>query len=165
MAVRLVLVLPDTMLSRPAAAIGQVDQAALALASDLVDTMRASPACVGLAAPQIGVGLRAMAAEVTGHPKARSCHGLTVLFDPVLVLAEKPLRGREGCLSVPDLTADVVRPTRVVVRALGVDGQAVDMEADAFEARVLLHELDHLDGTVILDRASPGRIFPRRVYR
>ncbi len=165
MTIRPVLRLPDPRLSRPATAVGKIDEAALALATDLLDTMRASPACVGLAAPQIGVGVRAMVADVTGHPKARSCHGLIVLFDPILSSGEDPVGGREGCMSVPDLTADVVRQTRVVVTGLGVDGQTVEIEADSFEARVLLHELDHLDGVVIVDRASPGRVFPRRTYR
>lgn len=165
MATRPVLRLPDVRLSCPAAAVGKVDEAALALVADLLDTMRASPACVGLAAPQIGVGVRAVVADVTGHPKAGSCHGPIVLFDPVLVSAEDPVSGREGCMSVPDLTADVVRHTTVVVTGLGQDGQSMKIEADTFEARVLLHELDHLDGVVILDRASPGRVFPRRTYR
>lgn len=165
MATRPVLRLPDPRLSRPAMAVGQVDNTALALATDLLDTMRASPACVGLAAPQVGVSLRAMVADVTGHPKASSCHGPMVLFDPIVVSGEGPVGGREGCMSVPDLTADVVRQTRVVVIGMGIEGQTLEIEADGFEARVLLHELDHLDGVVILDRASPGRVFPRRTYR
>lgn len=165
MAIRPVLRLPDPGLTTVAVRVGTVDATAMTLATDLLDTMRASPACVGLAAPQIGVGLRVMVADVTGHPKAGSCDGTVVLFDPVLAFGQEPVAGREGCLSVPDLTAEVVRPTKVVVTGLGLDGEPVKVEADGFEARVLLHELDHLDGLVILDRASPGRVFPRRVYR
>src|SRR5918995_3380288 len=154
MGVRPVLALPDPFLQRPSAKVGPVDAEALALAADLVDTMRASPACVGLAAPQIGVGLRAFAVDVTGHRKARSCAGELVLFDPVLVSATKPVLGREGCLSIPDLTGDVARATEVVVRGVGVDGSERIIEADAFEARALLHELDHLDGLLFLDRVA-----------
>ena len=166
MAVRPVLALPDPFLQRPSAEVGTVDAGALELAADLVDTMRARPACVGLAAPQIGVGRRAFAIDVTGHRKARSCAGELVLFDPVLVSAATPELAREGCLSIPDLTGDVARATRVVVRGLGVDGAERVVEADAFEARALLHELDHLDGFLFLDRvASAHAVYRRKVYR
>lgn len=166
MAVRSVLVLPDPFLQRPSAPFGRVGDGAVALAVDLVDTMRARPACVGLAAPQIGVGLRAFVVDVTGHRKARSCAGELVLFDPELVSAHAPIVAREGCLSVPDLTGDVARPSSVVVRGIGVDGRERVVEADAFEARALLHELDHLDGFLFLDRvASPRSLFQRKVYR
>jgi peptide deformylase len=166
MAVRPVLALPDPFLQCPSAAVGPVDEAALALADDLVDTMRARAACVGLAAPQIGVGRRAFVVDVTGHPKARSCHGELVLFDPVLVSAAAPEVAREGCLSIPDLTGDVARATEVVIRGTGIDGQERVVRADAFEARALLHELDHIDGFLFLDRvASPHSIYRRKVYR
>jgi peptide deformylase len=166
MAVRPVLALPDPFLQRPSVRVSTVDAEALALATDLVDTMRARPACVGLAAPQIGVGLRAFAVDVTGHRKARSCHGELVLFDPELVSAAAPAVAREGCLSIPDLTGDVARATEVVVRGIGVDGAARVIEADAFEARALLHELDHLDGLLFLDRvASAHSVYRRKVYR
>ncbi len=166
MAVRPVLALPDPFLQQPAAKVGRVDAAALALAADLLDTMRARPACVGLAAPQIGVGLRAFAIDVTGHRKARSCAGELVLFDPELLSAAAPVLGREGCLSIPDLTGDVARATQVTVRGVGVDGGERIVEADAFEARALLHELDHLDGFLFLDRvASAHSVYRRKVYR
>jgi len=128
--------------------------------------MRARPACVGLAAPQIGVGLRAFVVDVTGHRKARSCHGELVLFDPELLSSSAPAIAREGCLSIPDLTGDVARATQVVVAGTGADGARVVVEADAFEARALLHELDHLDGLLFLDRvSSPHSVFRRKVYR
>jgi peptide deformylase len=163
---RRVLSIPDPVLSTPAAPVGRIDDTARALARDLVDTMRASPACVGIAAPQIGVGLRAFAVDVTGHKKARSCHGELVLFDPEVLMAVEPVVAREGCMSVPDLTGDVPRATRVTVAGLGVDGERVVLRVDAFEARAVLHEIDHLDGLVFLDRAAgPHAVFPRKVYR
>jgi peptide deformylase len=166
MGVRPVLALPDPFLQRPSAEVGPVDDGARALATDLLDTMRARPACVGLAAPQIGVGLRAFVVDVSGHRKARSCHGELVLFDPELVSAEAPEVAREGCLSIPDLTGDVARATRVVVRGTGLDGFERVVDADAFEARALLHELDHLDGLLFLDRvASAHAVYRRKVYR
>ena len=166
MAVRPVLRLPEPVLSQPAQPVGVVDDAARALAVDLVDTMRASPACVGIAAPQIGVGRRAFVVDVSGHKKAPTSHGEVVLFDPEVLLAHGPVVGREGCMSVPDLTGDVARPTRLVVRGAGIDGAEVVLQVEGFEARAFQHELDHLDGLLFLDRvASSSAVFPRKVYR
>jgi peptide deformylase len=165
-AVRPVVELPARVLQEPTAAIEEIDGDVRALLDDLVETMRASPACVGLAANQIGVGRRACVVDVTGHNKARSQHGLLVLVNPVVVDAGATEIAREGCMSVPDLTGDVARPSVVVVRALDRDGAEITIEADAFEARALLHEIDHLDGRVFLDRvASHAAVFRRRVYR
>jgi peptide deformylase len=166
MAVRPVLVLPHPVLSTPAEPVGTVDAAAAALARDLVETMRASPACVGLAAPQIGVSRRAFAVDVSGHRKARSCHGLFVLFDPVILDHSGPESAREGCMSVPDLTGDVIRAARLTVAGLTPEGEHLELEVDAFEARAVQHELDHLDGLLFLDRVpGPHSVFPRKVYR
>ncbi len=143
-----------------------IDDEARALAVDLLDTMRASPACVGLAAPQIGVGLRAFSMDVTGHRKARSCHGEVVLFNPEVIVAYRPVTAREGCMSVPDLTGDVARATEVVVRGLATDGTERIIQADAFEARAVLHEIDHLDGITFLDRVvDHDAVFRRKIYR
>lgn len=166
MSIRSVLQIPASVLVSPAAPVGRVDDAARALAQDLLDTMAASPACVGLAAPQIGVGLRAFAVDVTGHRKARSCHGAFVLFDPTVVVEGPAEVAREGCMSVPDLTGDVARATQLTVSGIGPDGEPCSLCVDAFEARAVLHELDHLDGLVFLDRvAGPHALFPRKVYR
>ena len=166
MAVRAVVRIPDPVLSTPSAPVGRIDDAARGLAEDLLDTMRASPACVGLAAPQIGVGLRAFALDVSGHKKARSCHGELVLFDPEILAADAPEPAREGCMSVPDLTGDVARATRLTVAGTSPSGERTVLEVDAFEARAVLHEIDHLDGLVFLDRvAGPHAVFARKVYR
>jgi peptide deformylase len=166
MAVRPVLVLPHRVLSAVAAPVGRVDYEARALAEDLLDTMRASPACVGLAAPQIGLSLRAFVVDVTGHRKARSCHGPFVLFDPAITASEDPEVAREGCMSVPDLTGDVARARRLTVVGTGIDGERLTLEVDAFEARAVQHEFDHLDGLLFLDRvAGSHALFERKVYR
>jgi peptide deformylase len=166
MAVRPVLRLPDPVLRAKCRPIGKLDDHSRALMVDLVDTMRASPACVGLAANQIGTDVRALAVDVTGHPKARSCHGLIVLGNPQILDAGPLVVAREGCMSVPDLTGDVPRAGRLVVAGLTGDGARVVLEVDAFEARALLHEIDHLDGHVFLDRVvAPSAVFARKVYR
>jgi peptide deformylase len=136
------------------------------VAADLVDTMRSHPHCVGLAAPQIGALVRLVAVDVTGHPKAESCHGLLVLANPAIARTEGDELGREGCLSVPDLTANVRRATLVEVEAVTAAGKPVSLTANGFEARVLQHELDHLDGILFLDRvASKQDLFRRQSYR
>ena len=166
MPVRPVLTLPHDTLVTAAHPVGTIDARARALAVDLMDTMIASPGCVGLAAPQIGIDLRAFVVDVTGHRSARSCHGTLVLFDPVVEAASDPEAAREGCMSVPDLTGNVARATRVTVSGTDPDGRRRRLEVDAFEARAVLHEMDHLDGLVFLDRvAGPHHVFPRRVYQ
>jgi len=165
--VRPVVRLPDHVLKRVADPVAGIGPEEKALAADLLDTMFASPSCVGVAAPQIGVSLRAFSVDVSGHRKADSCHGPFVLFNPVLVLSRHQELAREGCLSVPDLTGNVARATEVVVRGLTPDGTIRVIEANAFEARALLHELDHLDGLLFLDRVGSlsTDVFRRKRYR
>ncbi|GAC1590549.1 MAG: peptide deformylase [Acidimicrobiales bacterium] len=166
MPVRPVLRLPEPVLTSPALPVAGISDEERSLAADLVDTMRSSPACVGLAAPQIGVGVRAFVVDVTGHRKARSCHGEFVLFNPEVLFAHAPVAAREGCMSVPDLTGDVARATRLVVRGLDPQGNERVIEVDAFEARAVLHEIDHLDGLTFLDRlVAHDAVFRRKVYR
>ena len=167
MPARPVVRLPDPVLKRVADPVTEIGPEEKALAADLLDTMFASPSCVGVAAPQIGVSTRAFSVDVTGHKKADSCHGAFVLFNPVLVLARHQELAREGCLSVPDLTGNVARATEVVVRGLTPEGNTRVMEANAFEARALLHELDHLDGMLFLDRVGSMStdVFRRKRYK
>ncbi|MGH9036776.1 MAG: peptide deformylase [Acidimicrobiia bacterium] len=167
MPVRPVVRLPAPVLKRVADPVKDIGPDELALAADLLDTMAASPRCVGVAAPQVGASVRAFCVDVTGHRKADSCHGAFVLFNPVLVLARHLELAREGCLSVPDLTGDVARATEVVVRGLTPEGHTRVIEANAFEARALQHELDHLDGMLFLDRVGSVAtdVFRRKRYK
>ena len=165
MTVLAVVRLPEPVLKRRAVEVGALTGDVRRLCVDLVQTMRASRACVGLAAPQVGVGLRVFCVDVTGHRKARSCHGEVVLIDPEVVAAGPAAIGREGCMSVPDLTGDVGRATELVVRGMTPEGHERVLQVDAFEARAFQHEIDHLDGLLFLDRVSGGRLFPRKVYR
>jgi peptide deformylase len=165
--VRPVVRLPDPVLKRLADPVTEIGPEEKALAADLLDTMFAAPSCVGVAAPQIGVSIRAFSVDVSGHKKADSCHGPFVLFNPVLILARHLELAREGCLSVPDLTGNVARATEVVVAGLTPEGTTRVIEANAFEARALLHELDHLDGKLFLDRVGSlsSDVFRRKRYR
>ena len=151
------------------AAAGEVDPTAadvVQLAADLVATMRVSPGCVGLAAPQVGVGVKVFCVDVAAHPKRRAHHGTFVLCNAEVVESSRNERAREGCMSVPDFTGDVKRASRVVVRGrLPGTGEAVEVVAEAFEARALQHEIDHCDGLLFLDRvAGAHAIHPRKTY-
>jgi peptide deformylase len=152
------------VLKRVARALGSGErELAARVAADLVDTMRAHPRCVGVAAPQIGEGVRVCVVDCSEHPKAVDPHGLLVLVNPVVAAAEGEEVAREGCLSIPDLTANVRRAVSVVVEAVDPAGEPVRVEASGFEARALQHEIDHLDGLLFLDRViSAADVFSRK---
>jgi peptide deformylase len=137
------------------------------VAEDLLETMRAHPGCVGLAAPQLGELVRMIVVDVTGHRKTTSCHGLMILLNPVLVSSSGAEVAREGCLSIPQLTANVRRATEIVLEASTPAGEALEITTEGFEARCLLHELDHLDGILFLDRVDSltTDVFRRKSYR
>jgi peptide deformylase len=166
-AVRPVVTAPNPVLGRVGAEVNATAPDMVRLAADLVATMRASPGCVGLAAPQVGVGAQMFALDVTGHPKAQTVHGEVVLCNAKAVEASRWRPGREGCMSLPDLTGDVRRPTRLVVEGiLAGTGERVRLETDGFEARAVQHEIDHCAGLLFLDRvAGAHAVYPRRVYR
>ncbi len=136
------------------------------LAADLVATMRVSPGCVGLAAPQVGAGVKVFCVDVSEHPKTRDHHGTFVLCNAEVVTGSRNEKAREGCMSVPDFTGDVKRPSRLVVRGqLPGTGETVEIEAVAFEARALQHEIDHCDGLLFLDRAAGAHaVYARKTY-
>jgi peptide deformylase len=123
------------------------------LIDDMIETMHEYDG-VGLAAPQVHVGLRVAVLEVPASDnRAREPVPLLVLVNPRLIaLGEERVSGWEGCLSVPDLRGLVPRHLRVRVQALDREAAAIDLEAQGFFARVLQHECDHLDGRVYLDR-------------
>jgi peptide deformylase len=161
-----VVTAPATVLSGVGAGVDPTDPAISRLAADLVATMRISPGCVGLAAPQVGVSAQVFVVDVTQHPKASTVHGTFVLCNARIVEASRWRAGREGCMSVPDLTGDVKRASRVVVEAeLPGTGEAVRLTTDAFEARALQHEIDHCAGKLFLDRvAGAHAIYQRKNY-
>ncbi|WP_121255758.1 peptide deformylase [Nocardioides ferulae] len=157
---------PATVLSSKGEDVDPTSAEAVQLAADLVATMRVSPGCVGLAAPQVGVGARMFCVDVSEHPKTRDHHGTFVLCNAEVVEASRNEKAREGCMSVPDFTGDVKRATRLVVRGqLPGTGEEVTVRANAFEARCLQHEIDHCEGLLFLDRAAGAHaIYPRKTY-
>ncbi len=162
-----VLRLPDPRLTARAEEVDPTHPEVVALARLLTLTMRASPACVGLAATQIGEPLHVFCMDVTGHKAARSCAGLVVLANARILARRGEVHLREGCMSVPHLTGNVTRAAEVDVQ--GVEphtGRLVSLTADGIEARCLQHELDHLDGLVFVDRVKDrtADLFPRKHY-
>ncbi len=157
---------PDPVLSISSPSVDPADLDVVQLCADLVATMQVSPGCVGLAAPQVGVAVRAFCVDVSEHPKARTKHGLIVLINAEIVESSRNEKGREGCMSVPDLTGDVRRATKITVSGqLPVTGELVEISTDAFEARALQHEIDHCAGLLFLDRvAGAHAVHARKVY-
>lgn len=164
MAVRPVLVYPHPFLKQkiqetsPDTVIDDVFQ-------DLIDTLRASPGCVGLAAPQIHHAVRALVVDVSASPRAGAANpgGPLQLLNPVIVEASQWKVGREGCLSFPDLLANVKRAQKIIVRALNEKKESVEFSSRGFEAVAIQHEIDHLDGILFLDRIRSSKdLFERR---
>jgi peptide deformylase len=160
-----VLRYPHATLKAPAAHV-EPGLAAERLAADLLDTMRASPACVGIAAPQIGVSACAFCIDVSHHKRARANHGLVVMINPSIVERAGRDVMREGCMSLPDLTANVARAGRITVEGMSPAGDVIRIEAEGFEARAFQHEIDHLDGLLFLDRVASltADVFARKRY-
>lgn len=164
--VRPIVRVPDPLLRRVARRCSPTDPRVLAVAADLRRTIQVHPGCWGLSAPQIGWLIRVIAVDVTDDRRVGVCHGPLVLVNPELVVAMGRRTGREGCLSIPNVVANVVRANRILVAASVPGGGSITLETSGFEARVLLHEMDHLDGMLILDRAQTlADLWPRGTRR
>ena len=155
MPVRPLHLFPDPLLSQPCHPVLDFGPNLKALAQDLIDTLESTPG-VGLAAPQIGTLTRISYIDLTRHkgkqkvPLHRALRYFIV--NPKIVRAAGNQVPREGCLSVPDLLGNVRRFNEVVVKSLDLEGNERLLEAQGFEALALQHEIDHLDGTLFLDR-------------
>src|SRR5437867_2588884 len=145
MAIRTIRLYPDPVLREPAAAVTVVDDSVRTLARDLAETMYDAPG-VGLAAPQVGVQRRVVVYRVSEEDELRT------LINPEIVSSSGELTEDEGCLSIPGLAYPVTRAQRVSVKALDLDGKSVAYDAEDLEARVIQHEIDHLDGVLFIDR-------------
>lgn len=161
--VRPVRVYPDPLLKMKCEEVVSIDDAILTIVNDLTETMLSLPRCVGLAAPQIGELKRIVVVDVSQHPKAPARnHGLLRMINPVVTSALGEKVSREGCVSVPDLTANVRRAENIAVAYLDCEGREVCIETNGFEAIAIQHEIDHLDGKLFLDRVSANDIFKRK---
>lgn len=146
MAVRSIRVFGDPVLTSASAPIDEIDDGVRALVRDLLDTVEL-PGRAGLAAPQIGVGLRAFSYNVDGE--------IGYVLNPVLEVSGEPEAIGEGCLSVPGLWHDAVRHPWARVTGIDLDGNEVVLEGEGLMAQALQHETDHLDGMLYLTRLTP----------
>lgn len=165
MAVLDILVYPHPRLKQSSHPVGEIDGSVRAFIADLEETRRASPGCVGIAAPQVGRFERIVIVDISGKPHLPN-HGRLVLINPEILEQEGAVVGREGCLSVPDFTGNVIRAKQISLHALDEQGERQVYSMQGFEARAVLHEIDHLDGFLFLDRLVSGRnsLFRRKVY-
>jgi peptide deformylase len=130
---------------------------------DLLETLRHHKGCVGLAAPQIGHTVRALVVDVSASPRSGKNHGLLCLLNPVVLEATQWKISREGCLSFPNLLANVKRAQKIRLEAYNEKLEKADLVCEGFEAVALQHEIDHLDGILFLDRVRTSRdLFERR---
>ncbi len=166
MAILEILKYPDPRLKQESRPVEHFDDALRAFVQDLEETMRAGPGGVGIAAPQVGRFERIVIVDVSSKPKIRH-HGRMVLINPEITGWNGFAVGREGCMSVPDYTGNVIRAERIRLEALDEFGNAVSFDCEGYEARAVQHEIDHLDGLLFLDRLVSRRndLFRRKVYQ
>lgn len=166
MSIHPILTYPDELLKRISTAVDKFDDELLRFIDDLEETMADGPGAVGIAAPQIGHAVRIVIVDVSSRKKIKH-HGHMVLINPEITEWEGLAVGREGCLSVPDYTGNVVRAEKIKLNAFNQFGETLSFEMEGYEARAVQHEIDHLDGLLFLDRLVSRRndLFERKVYQ
>jgi peptide deformylase len=166
--VREIIFVPDARLKTPCDEVVLFGDSLQQLARDLEDTMRAGPGSVGVAAPQIGDMRRVAVVDTSGHRKfGAESQAFFVLVNPEIIERAGERLGREGCMSLPDFTANVPRSESVTVRFQDMGGEWQEVRCEGFEAVAMQHEIDHLNGILFLDRVSnlATDVFPRKVAR
>jgi peptide deformylase len=156
-----IVLYPDPVLHRRAEPVETVDETVRAVAENMIALMFEADG-VGLAAPQVGLSWRMFVARAIDDDDEPN-----VFINPVLELhRSEPIIREEGCLSLPNITADIRRPEVVTITALGLDGRPFTLENEGFVARVWQHEFDHLEGVLITDRMSPiDRLATRKALK
>jgi len=153
---------PESILKKKASPVTTFDDQLRQLIDDMVETMYAAPG-VGLAAPQIGVSKRLAVIDISLKDEQ---YPLIVLINPSIVKSEGEVEFEEGCLSLPEYTAKVKRAENLVVRACDREGKEIEIEAGGLLAIAMQHEMDHLDGILLIDRISPiKREFFKKRYK
>lgn len=166
MAIRKILLYPHPLLKTPAQPVNNLDSEILDLIADLEETLDNAPGCVGIAAPQIGELRRVIVVDISRSKKATTSQGRLILINPRLIASAEVAIFREGCLSIPDYTANVSRASQIRVSAVNPAGKEVNLESAGWEAVALQHEIDHLEGILFLDRVVSLKrdVFLRKKY-
>jgi len=167
MAVLEILKIPDERLKQQSEEVDAFDDRLRDFIADLEETRRNGPAAVGIAAPQVGYFQRIAIVDVSNTRKPVPNHGYMILINPEITHWDGFEMGREGCLSVPDFTGNVIRATQIKIKAQDPWGEPLEYEMEGYEARAVQHELDHLDGMLFTDRVVSRRtdLFQRKVYQ
>lgn len=166
MAVLDIIKYPDEILKQISEPVESFDDDLSAFLADLEETMRAGPGGVGIAAAQVGTFQRIAIVDVSAKPKIKH-NGCMILINPEIKTWKGMKVGREGCMSVPDYTGNVIRAEKITLQACNAQGDLIDYECEGYEARAVQHELDHLDGLLFLDRLVSRRtdLFKRKKYK
>jgi peptide deformylase len=163
MAVKPVLTYPHPLLKQKIAGSPMEKSLLTLILTDLIDTMNHYVGTVGLAAPQIDHKARCVIVDVSRSPRSDENHGLLKLIHPVILEASQWKIGREGCLSFPNLLANVKRAQKIKFSAFNENLESFELVSTGFEAVAIQHELDHLDGILFLDRIRSSKdLFERR---
>jgi peptide deformylase len=160
---RSILIQPDHRLREISKAVTEFDSELEALSIELETLMRAGPGGVGIAAPQIGELQRIVVVDCRRSMRPCKNHGLLQMVNPKLTGGSGNVLGREGCLSVPDWVGMVPRAESIRVCYQNLEGNSCTVESSGFEARVIQHEIDHLDGVLFTDRVVSTRDLVRRL--
>jgi peptide deformylase len=167
MAILEILTLPDPRLKQVAMEVERFDDELRSFIDSLEQTRQQGPAAVGIAAPQVGRLQRIVVLDCSATRKPQPNHGRLMLVNPEITDWDGFELGREGCLSVPDYTGNVIRAERIKLKAQDPYGEPLEFEMEGYEARALQHEVDHLDGILFIDRLVSRRtdLFQRKVYQ
>ena len=162
-----ILTYPDERLKSLSEDVEHLDDDIKRFIRDLEATRLAGPSACGIAAPQVGMQKRIVIVDVSNMRKPVDNHGHMIMINPEISEWEGMAMGREGCLSVPDFTGNVIRAERIKLNFMDENGQQHEIESTGFEARAIQHELDHLDGLLFLDRLVSRRtdLFKRKAYK
>ena len=151
-----VLTVPDPRLKQISTPVEDFNTELRSFIAELEETMRASPGGVGIAAAQVGYFKRIVIVDVSSKPDIKQ-NGRLILVNPEILAWEGMVKGREGCMSVPDYTGNVIRAKKIGLSAFDEYGKPVSYECEGYEARAVQHEVDHLDGILFLDRLVSRR--------
>ncbi|TQV62690.1 MAG: peptide deformylase [Halothiobacillaceae bacterium] len=165
MAVRDIVLYPDDRLKTVCDPVETFDAELRDFVRDLLETCETGPGAVGIAAPQVGLLKRVCIVDATKARRPVPNHGRRVLVNPEITAWEGFAVGREGCLSIPDYTGNVIRAEKIRLKAFDLEGKPLEFEMEGYEARIAQHELDHLDGVLFLDRlvSRSADLFRRKV--
>ena len=154
MSVLPIITIPDPLLKQISLPINEITDEVRKLAENMRQTICSLKHCVGIAAVQTGVLARIIVVDVSLNPKPHQNNGLLIMINPVITYSSGKTSSREGCLSVPDFTGYVTRKKKIEVEYIDLQGTKRNIKTEGFEAIVLQHEIDHLDGKIFLDRVT-----------